>query len=100
MTAPRKAATTRRKPAVKPAEPVESLAEVAERVARNAPVLGGLKHNLVDVAKAAGAYRRTLMAEGIGQLLAEQMMVTWHDAHWQEWPGDEDVDPDPDADLA
>ena len=87
MTAPRGAqpstARTARKPATKPAQaPPETLEQAAHRIANAAPVLGGEKHDLIEVARAAGAYRRELMAQGFTQLETMAMVSEWHGARW------------------
>ena len=73
MTAPRGAqpstARTARKPATKPAQaPPETLEQAAHRIANAAPVLGGEKHGLIEVARAAGAYVESLWRKGLHSL--------------------------------
>jgi|HubBroStandDraft_6_1064221.scaffolds.fasta_scaffold00174_28 hypothetical protein len=76
---PRPRSTVRRKPAAEP-EP-ETLAAAATRIASEAPMLTGLKADLIDTAIAAGAYRRTLIREGIPQELADRFVSDWHDSY-------------------
>jgi hypothetical protein len=58
------------------------LEQVAARVAAAAPILGGLKYDLIEIARAAGAYRKTLMEQGFSQLETMAMVTEWHIAHW------------------
>jgi hypothetical protein len=75
---PRPRSTVRRKSVEQ--EP-ETLARAAERIAAEAPLITGLKADLIDTAIAAGAYRRTLIREGIPEELADRFVSDWHDIY-------------------
>ena len=75
---PRPRSTVRRKPVE---QETETLARAAERIAAEAPLITGLKADLIDTAIAAGAYRRTLIREGIPQELADRFVSDWHDSY-------------------
>lgn len=102
MTAPKRGAiqprstvsTRSRKPAP---EPVETLEQATARIAAAAPVLGGEKHDLIEVARAAGAYRKELMAQGFSQLEAMAMVTEWHGARWAIAQDEHGDAPDPES---
>ena len=84
-----------RKPAP---EPVETLEQATARIAAAAPVLGGEKYDLIEVARAAGAYRKELIAQGFTQLETMAMVTEWHTARWaitQDEAADEGRDDEP-----
>lgn len=93
MTA-RRGATTRT-PTAKPAVP-ETLAAAAARVASAAPVLGGLRAKLEEIAVATGAYRRTLIREGIDAVTADRYVDAWQESLWISYADEIDETPDDD----
>ena len=94
--------TGRRKPAVKitpaPKSP-ESLAQAASRIAATAPVVISLRADLEEVAIATGAYRRTLIREGIPVEKADLYVDSWQASLWPEIEADEHDEDEPDDEL-
>jgi hypothetical protein len=84
------------KPAVTPVEAPDTLAAVAARVSRDAPVVGGLAADLQEIAMAAAGYRRTLIREGIPVEMADRFVSDWHDTFIGRVDEDED---EPDDEL-
>ncbi len=74
--------------------PVETLAAIAARVAADAPVLGGTRARLEEIAVATGAYRRRLIGEGIAPEFADQFVAFWQSSLWGTSDGGENTEHD------
>lgn len=73
----------------------QTLPEAIAEIAAKAPVLGGVRAELEEIAIATGTYLRTLRREGVPEDMAREFVGNWQASLWDTPESDEHDEDDP-----